>query len=188
MENLIIQPQEYRQLFSGVVQVGEHCDWDVITNYIRERQNIDLFGLLGSNLFTQISLDPLQDRFSDLLNGSNYEDCNGNTALHFGLKRVLTHYAYGAYLYRKSFVDVPFGVVVKQSQDSVPVPSSELRNLHDEHRKIAYEYWLGVQKFICSNKELKEVWGGKCDCDCKDEPKGAKSTRTTRIKLIRRNG
>jgi len=194
LEQLIIQQAEYKTLFSGVVQVSDHCSWDVLQNYIRERQNIDVHGLLGSCLFTDLIKDLTGTKYNDLLNGSNYTGCDSNEKTHFGLKRVLTHYAYAAYVYRKSFVDVPFGVVVKQSQDSVPVPTNELRNLHDEHRSIAYEYWKGVEQYLCSAKETLTLWKGectscscdKCSGDCNCSPKSPKSNRTTRIKVIRK--
>lgn len=190
MENLIINEAQYEQFFSGVVQVAENCNYNVIRNFVLERQNLDIQGLLGSSLYVDVITNLDADKYDHLLNGGTYTGCDNTLKMHSGLRRVLTHYAYASYVYRKSFVDVPFGVVIKQSQDSIPVPTNELRNLHDEHRDIAFRYWKQVADYLCASREVLTLWKGDCICGACNKnggkPTGAESNAKTRIKIIRK--
>ena len=190
MENLIITEGDYENVFCGVLQVSKHCDWDTLANYIRERQRTDIQGLLGSCLFVDVLDNIYQDSYSDLLNGGTYTGCNGNKKIHYGLRTILAHYAYAAYAYRGGMVDTPYSFVIKQSEDSMPVPTGELRNIHDENRSIAFDYWKLTQEYLCANKETFTNYNGEdcCTCSCEDscKPTGSRSHRTTKIKIIKR--
>src|SRR5690606_36347080 len=88
----------------------------------------------------------------------------------FGLKRMLVHYYYGAYIYRHGYVDTPFGVVQKMNQDSVPAPLKELKSMNIEHRSNAEYYWKLTKDFLCSVKDCEALADCNiCDCisDCK---------------------
>ena len=153
-----------RDDFIWVVNLSEHCaEGDEILNqFIDERQNLDLPALLG-NCFLEEVLENLDnDVYKPLLEGGIYV-VDSKKRRHFGIKRVLIHYAYAAYIYRGGMIDTPFSFVQKQSQDSIPVPIGELRNLHDENRKMAYDYWLMTYDYLCNNKDLFECFD---DCDC----------------------
>lgn len=160
METLWIQ----RSDFLGIVNISEHCaEGDEILNqFIRESQNLDMMGLLGNCFYNEISGKLTDAEYQDLLEGSTYI-VNSKDKTHFGLKRVLIHYAYAAYIYRGGMVDTPFSFVQKTSKDSIPVPTSELRNLHDENRRIARSYWDMTFDYLCNNKDLFECFD---DCDC----------------------
>lgn len=194
MENLLIN----RMDFSGVVNISEHGREgdEILEQFILERQNLDLIGLLGNGLYNDILENKDEVSYQDLMNGGVYE-VNGLKRRHFGIKRVLIHYAYAAYVYRGGMVDTPFSVVQKQSQDSIPVPISELRALHDENRKMAYKYWLMTHDYLCNHSD-QFTYFDDCECNkcdnCEDKNcnvcKGGKPDRTRgyRLKVIRKNG
>jgi len=159
--------------FSCIAQVATHCDWDALCPFVRERQNLDLIGLLGNSFYLDVLNNKDDDAYSDLLCGSEYEGCDGSTKMHFGLKRALVHYSYGAYVYRHGFVDTPYNVVQKQIQDSIPVPTDELRKLRREHREMAFSFWEMTLDYLCKNKETFPLFNS-CDCssccdNCADE-------------------
>lgn len=193
MENLWVN----RYHFKGVVNISEHCaEGDEILNqFIRERQVLDMTGLLGTCFLEEVSENLNESTYEPLLNGSVYV-VDGKKRRHYGLRRVLIHYAYAAYIYRGGMVDTPFSFVQKSSQDSIPVPMTELRALHDENRKMAYKYWLMTYDYLCNNKDLFECFD---DCDCPKECDGCNddncetckggqpdNTRSYRLNLISR--
>ena len=191
-EVLIIEEENYRECFEGVLQVSEHCAWDVLLNYIRERQRTDITSLLGSCFYVEVLQNIENPVYQDLLNGGVYEDNEGKSKIHYGLRTILAHLAYAAYAYRGGMVDTPFSFVQKRMQDSIPVPINELRNIHDENRAIANDYWKLTQEYLCDNKELFENFDSKdcasygCNDDDSCESGGLKSHRTAKMTIIRK--
>ena len=195
-------PMISRLDFENVVQISKHCDYEVLQEYILERQNLDMLGLLGNCFYVNVIDNLTNADYSDLLDGSKFQvECNGETKtlVHFGLKRVLIHYSYAAYVFRKGFVDTPFSVVIKQSEDSVPVSQTDLKTLHNEHRTIAFNYWKMTLEYLCANKDTftefdEDLCEGcescKNDCECGKSSclkcKGGKpnSTRNNKVRLI----
>lgn len=194
-EILLINESCYKDAFCGILQVSDHCAWDVLVNYIRERQRTDIVSLLGNCFYVDVQNNLYEKDYQDLLNGCEYEGCDGKKRIHYGLKTILAHLSYAAYAYRGGIVNTPFSMVQKMSQDSIPIPVNELRNVHDENRSIAKTYWELTHDFLCAKKDVFESFdskdckscgcGGCGECDtCKST--GFKSHRTTKIKIIRR--
>lgn len=173
--------------FKCIGQVAEHCDWEQLCTYIREQQNLSLIPKVGQCLWNlvlcykqheaeesdscEIDWDQdTEDRFNNLLCGGTYTGCDGKTRRHFGLQRVMVHYAYGAYVYRHGYIDTPFGVVQKVNQDSVPAPLQELKSIMIENRNAAEQYWQMTRDYLCTLKgfePFKECMEcGDCDCSC----------------------
>lgn len=171
--------------FDCIAQVAKHCDWNKLCIYIREQQNLSLLPKIGQCLFNKLecykkyqdcidaegeSCDDCeftgeeQSILKNLLCGGIYEGCDGQTKKHFGIQRMLVHYAYGSYAYRHGYTDTPFGIVQKANQDSLPAPLSELRKIMQEHQNNAEYYWKMTQDYLCSIKDDKLIK----DCiDCK---------------------
>lgn len=170
METLLIEKSD----FACIGQVAEHCDWDQLCIYIREQQNLSLLPKIGqclyAKLYDYLNNEEGAENLDALWNGGKYTGCNGSESVHFGLKRMLVHYAYGAYIYRHGYVDSPFGVVQKVHQDSIPAPLKELKSLNLEHRNNAEYYWGMTKDYICSmSKEspFDDCYScGSCSCRC----------------------
>jgi len=154
-EILLIEKKD----FDCIAQVAEHCDWDTLCLYIRERQNLDLPKLLGDAFYTDI-MDNVDD-YEELLCGSRFEYCGGEQ-MHFGLKRILVHFVYGAYIYRHGYIDTPFGVKGKSNDDGFPIDIRELAKVRTEHRNIAYSYWEKTIRYLCVNKDKYPLFHGDC--------------------------
>ena len=173
LEDLLID----RIDFDCIGQVAKHCDWNQLCVFIREQQNLSLLPKLGQCLYSMIlcwkakeaggECDYTPDQLSTIENifcGGKYEACDGTEKRHFGVKRMLVHYAYGAYIYRHGYQDTPIGVVQKTNQDSLPAPLNELRNINKEHRNNAEYYWEMTKDYLCTLKDVDPF--GKCICDC----------------------
>lgn len=204
LEPLLIDKSD----FTCVTQVARHCDWDQLSIYIREQQNLSLLPKIGSCLFDKIlsysegicikgdigsCTDEESDVLRHLLIGGRYKACDGTTKMHFGLKRSLVHWAYGAYIYRHGIVDTSYGAVQKMNQDSVPIDLKDLSKLNVEHRSNAEYYFKMTLDFLCSIKDsiaIKDcqvcecIKDCKCNTCCKNHKKETLQRRGVRIKTV----
>lgn len=169
--------------FDCIAQVAQSCDWDQLSKYIREQQNLSLLARIGFCVFDKLlrwkqgfcmdngersCTEQETDVLKHLWIGGRYKSCNGELKMHFGLKRVLIHWSYGAYAYRHSLVDTPFGVVQKVHQDSVPVDPKDLSKMNTEHRNNAEYYFEMTKDYLCSVKNCPVLVD--CNiCDCNND-------------------
>ena len=160
LETLLIEKSD----FDCIGQVAKHCSWDQLCIFIREQQNLYLLPKIGYCLFSKLMANPTDTVVQKLLCGGEYTGCNGIVKYQFGLKRVLVHASYAAYIYRHGFIDTPFGVVQKLNQDSLPAPIIELKSIKNEHYTNAELYFEGVKDFICTVKD-NELFK---DCFCEN--------------------
>lgn len=158
LETLLIEKSD----FDCVGQVAKHCSWNDLCIYIREQQNLYLLPKIGYCLFSKLMANPEDEDIQKLLCGGEYTGCNGIVKYQFGLKRVLAHATYAAYVYRHGFQDTSVGVVQKLNDNSLPAPLSELKSIKNEHYTNASLYFEGVKDYICTikNNELLK------DCFC----------------------
>lgn len=165
-----------RDDFDCVGQVAEHCDWDQLCVYIREQQNLSLLPKLGQCLYNMITCWKLEEDcgytpeqlaiIENIFCGGTYTACDGSKKRHFGVKRMLIHYAYGAYIYGHGYQDTPVGVVQKTNQDSLPAPLNELRNIDKKNRNSAEYYWEMTKDYLCTLKDTEPFASCICDCGC----------------------
>jgi len=187
LEDLLVLKED----FSCIAQIATHCDWDALCQFTRERQNIDILNLLGNAFYLDVLTNKDDAAYQDLMCGSTYKDCDDNDIIHFGLKRVIVHYAYAAYIYRHGFVDTPYAVVQKKSQDSLPVSTKDLMILRNENRKMADNYWQTTHHYLCQNSDKFTLFN-TCDCkpcscsgDCNCDS-SIKNTRSYSTNVIRK--
>lgn len=174
--------------FDGVVQVRRHCDYDTLRMFIIEAQENDLVRVLGNSFTLEMisSIDSVDDdlvaKYSTVLDGSTYSNCNSETVRHRGVKRALIHYAYAAYIMDSSYIDSTHGMVQKINQDSIPVPLGELKNLHDRHVRLASNCIQETIDFICNDRDTYTLYKGECDCCQESESRKVRSSSISIIK------
>jgi len=181
MKETLIKEDNYKRLFGS--KISQEVKWDRLEPFILEAQNTDLVEYLGGGLLIDLIENPSTEVNVKLLEGSVYEFTNGGKSYHEGVLKVLENLSYASYAYRGSFVDTPFSFVIKKSQDSIPVASSDLKNLYNEHRNLAKKYWKRVEYFLNQNKELYPLFIGSTKN--KENPITHKGVKT---KLIRQDG
>lgn len=193
-ENLMIGQSD----FQCIGQVSEHCDLPKLYIAIQEAQNFDLENLFCSfwleiikwnnvvtsggdfsddfnNDFTNEELGLL----NNLICGGNYLGCNGETRRHYGIKRILTYYAYARYIIINPFNDTPNGTVQKTNESSMPIPLKELQSFSDKYRTMAYESYMLTADFLCVNRGLFKNFNSK---DCKSCGCGSRCDSQTKAK------
>jgi hypothetical protein len=148
LETLLIDKSD----FDCIGQVSKTCSWDQLCIYIREQQNLFLLPKIGYSILKLIKENHDDSNIQKLLCGGEYIGCNGSKKYQFGLKRVLVHASYAAYIYRHGYVDTPFGVVQKMHKDSIPAPLTELKGIKNENYTNAELYYEGVEDYLCSVK------------------------------------
>ncbi|QWT88105.1 hypothetical protein KBP46_09885 [Chryseobacterium sp. PCH239] len=169
LEDNLIQKSD----FECIGQVAKHCNWEQLCVFIREQTNLWLIPKIGYCLVNKIVSNPENELIKKIWCGSEYE-CTGKLMIHFGLKRVLIHASYAAYIFRHGYIDTSVGVVQKINQDSVAAPINELKSIMNEHYRNADMYLEMVKDYLCTikNEELIK------DCvhfDCKNCGCGSKS-------------
>ncbi len=175
--------------FLGIKQISKHCSFDIISNYIKEREELDLISLIGAPMYFDLIENSTDSKYQLLLNGDSFSDCLGNQIKHFGLKRVLIFLSYANFVLESGYISTPFGMVQKLGEDSVPVPMSELTNLSNRNKRIAYDYFELTKSFICSKKDDYKLYNGDCKTYEKPiETRGKTFKLITKNKKIKRNG
>lgn len=155
--------------FDCITGVSEHCTIDTLCKHIREAQDLYLSNKIGWELLELLINEDCGDtEYNELLCGSTFEYC-GKLEKHFGLKRVLVHYAYALKVRNGNYHDTSTGTVYKSVADSVPVDENILERLKLEHFKLASQYWKMTEKYLCANKEFFKMFDDcNCKCDCSD--------------------
>lgn len=153
--------------FDCVGEVAIHCDPKKLCIAIDEAESFDL-----ANLFCDFWPDIVEMFKSDerseveelLIEGGDYEGCNGKTKHHYGIRRILVYYAYARYCLINNFNDTPNGSVSKTNDFSIPKSIKELEYFSEKYRNMGYESFKRTLDFICHNRDSFE--GAKC-LDCK---------------------
>lgn len=161
-ENLISKAD-----FECIGQVAKHCNWDQLCIFVREQTNLWLIPKVGYCLISKITSNSENEIVKKIWCGSEYE-CDGKLKVHFGLKRVLIHAAYAAYVFRHGYQDTVGGVVQKINPDSVPAPINELKSIMNEHYKNAEIYLAMVKEFLCSIKNEEIIKDCVIEFECRD--------------------
>lgn len=161
-ENLITKAD-----FECIGQVAKHCNWEQLCIYIREQTNLWLIPKVGYGLISKIVENQDNDVIKKIWCGSEYQ-CGNQSKVHFGLKRVLIHAAYGAYIFRHGYIDTAIGVVQKINQDSVAAPINELKSIMNEHYKNAEIYLKMVNEYLCTVKNEEILKDCLSEINCKD--------------------
>jgi len=115
-----------------------------------EIEETDLKALLGTPLLQAIQETP--ENHTNLLDGDTFEDCNGNTIKHKGLRYVLAYLNYAKYISESSVQDTFSGFAVKQMEDSNPANEGTILRLKKENQKIAMTEWELIKEYLTEKK------------------------------------
>ena len=91
--------------------------------------------------------------YQTIVNRQDYQNCNGNTVEHMGLKYVLAYFTYSRYLIINGFNDTPNGEVTKTNPFSIPKPIKDIELYANKYRDMALEAWEMVEAYICLHRE-----------------------------------
>jgi|SRR5690606_18150588 len=176
--------------FTGVGNIAKHCNLEKLQIAINESILFDLKPLL-CDLFIEVdeNWDDTEGIWFDIIDPLQFEGCNGKTKSHEGLKNVLIRYSYARYVILNNFDDTPNGGVTKTNDWSIPKPYSDIKQVSDRYRSMAYEMWKEVEAYVCLNREVYENadfdcapcgCNGKCGSKTKSKGYGIRVTNVSR--------
>ena len=156
-------PLLIRADFTGIGDIANHCDLNKLNIAINEASDFDMDGLLCG--FWQDVLDNWESpEYLDLINGGEYESCNGRMRKFPGLKKVWAYYAYARYVVLNEFNDTPNGNVSKTNNFSIPKTDKAIQSFSDKYRDLAKITYEKVMGYLCKNTETFENFNSY---DCK---------------------
>jgi hypothetical protein len=118
---------------------------DKLNEQIRDAQLLDLQPLIGESLFNSILAAP-QDH-TELLEGGVYEH-DGISYQNYGLKMVLSYFAYARYAMFSSVIDTSFSMVEKLNDNSRPAEPLAKKTLYTLNRDAAMQLWGNVKNYL----------------------------------------
>lgn len=134
----------------------------VLNQHIFDAQFQDLQRLMGVQFYNDLLRNFDNTVYQALLNDADYV-FETVTYSNVGLKTVLVHYAYARYALLGSNKDTPFGLVVKQTENSQPASEGNKKSLHKMNQIMAFNYWENVRDFLNRNESDYPLWNsGKC--------------------------
>lgn len=124
----------------------------------KEVENKELRRLLGVAFLQAIQTTP--DDYTDLLDEFEFEDANGDTIKHKGLRYVIAYMVFSRYLGESFIVDSFTGFVQKTRQDSEQLSEGSIRRIQEENRTLALSEWQIIKEYLDLNSDEYDLWKG----------------------------
>jgi hypothetical protein len=123
-----------------------------------ETENTELRDLLGVALLQDLQENGATAANIDLIEGTDFVNCEGQTIKHKGVRFVLAYMIYSRYL-GESFVNDTFsGFVQKNRTDSEQLSEGSIRRLQENNRVIAMSEWQLIKEFLDLNNTTYPLW------------------------------
>lgn len=143
--------------FTIIGQVALHCDQRKLDIAINEAIQFDLRPLLCDFFYTlNDNWDNVTRRWTELIEGGNYLNCNDNNVSFMGMKKSLVYFAYSRYIIINSFDDTPNGQVTKTNQFTIPKPLKEMEAYATKYKNMGMIALKDTEKYICKNEDATE--------------------------------
>lgn len=131
-------------------------------NQLREETiRKDLTDLLGAAFIDAIVANPTENRFVNLLDAKEYEDYNGYTRRHLGLRFVLSYFLYARYIGMSDVSDTYTGLVRKNRTESESLSDGRVKMLQNDARDIALTQFNSIKEYMTENISEYPEW--HCD-------------------------
>lgn len=168
--------RKYREIASNI-QPGK------VDNYVRETEELDIIPVLGVDEYDRLNAGgqsfvlgagvlgkgalggtELTDEESMLLNGGQYIDQRGCKQRFAGLKAAESYIVYSRLIRNHPLQVTPYGVVVKEGDDSSPASAQSINAVSKDSEKIGRQYLADTIKYW-------RFIQGECGCgDCCQQP------------------
>ena len=145
-----------------------------------EVEYLELQKLLGVAFLQDIQDNPLTADNINLLDGSDFVDCEGVTIHQKGLRYILAYLNYSEYLGSSFAVDTFTGFVKKTHENAQPIGEGETKRLQSRNREIALNEWYVVKQFLDENYLLYPLW-------CKSNEKKLYVPKITTLRKTRKD-
>lgn len=118
---------------------------DTLDRAIEQAEDFDIKSALGNVFFTEV--DAKKADYATLLSGGSYT-YNGYTYSFKGLNYAIAYFAFARWTKGSNTNATPFGTVIKSSNDSDPVQTSELMIKVNEYKSVGAQYLQECLDFL----------------------------------------
>lgn len=150
--------------FQTFRDIGKRVDTDKLTEVLQLTEDGEMYDIFGELIFDMIKHaggTDLGQEFTDLLDGSTYT-VGSDEFTQPGVRAMMSDLAYARYMGVINENVTPFGITVKQDENSAPVDASKRRELGSQSRKDADSKFVKIKHFMCENTEaFKRYFDGK---------------------------
>jgi hypothetical protein len=156
MEQLLISKSDIKDICKNV---SDNLDEQkLIIPAITEAQRIDLVKFIGESLYYDLTSNYLEAKYQTLINGGNYQDCNGNTVYFYGIKYILSWYAYSRILTYSSLHVTRAGSRRKTTTESDAYTQEVVNQMQNNAKSQAIFYEANTSKFLDKNADIYPFW------------------------------
>lgn len=137
--------------------IGNKIDENKINPIIEQAQLTEVKDVLGSDFYFDVLANLSTPEYQDLLSGGTFIH-NDITYYQDGLKALTADYFMAKYVMMINSNVTPFGVTVKQDQNSVPAERNSLKDLATLHLQMAGSRWEIIKIYLNENKDIFPKW------------------------------
>jgi hypothetical protein len=132
-----------------------------LEQHIQDAQMVDVQFLMGRDFFNDMIRNYTDAKYTALLNAGDY-NYQGAVYTNYGLKSVITLYAYSRYIVAGSQTDTPFGYVEKNATDSTRVDLDRKKSMGKSNEQAGFSNWENVRDFLNRNSTTYPLWKSEC--------------------------
>ena len=136
---MIITVQDIRQYR----EIAANTQQSRVEVFIRECEQLDIMPAIGADEYERIDTTPyadLTDEEKMLLSGGTWEDADGRKHVFKGLKAAECYLTFARFIRVHPAQVTPFGVVVKESDDSQPATPQMIASVARDAEQIGKQY------------------------------------------------
>jgi len=123
-----------------------------------EVEEKELKKLLGLAFLQAIQANPTDANYVKLLDGTTFEDCEGNNVSFKGLRYVLSYMNYSKYVSESHFGDTYSGMVQKTRNETTPLNSGDIKRTQLDSQEIALSDFEIIKDYLNENTSTFPLW------------------------------
>lgn len=125
-----------------------------------EVENKELKGLLGPAFLLDIQANPTTSANLLLLDGTTFEDCDGNDIKFEGIRFQLSYMNYSKYVGISSIADTFTGMMQQNRTETTPISEGAVKREKQDAREIALQDFEIMKLYLNDNEDTYLLW--KC--------------------------
>jgi len=151
--------------FTGPLRISQNqfAD-DRLALYITEWESYYLRCLLNDEAYNEIlAQSPLEEKYTDLINGATWTDSDGDIRVSTGLINVLKHFVYYRYM-ADNWLNTPVGITQNKNENSTRATDGMNAAIIKNKHNRGVDIWLNeVLPFISEYQDLRQDITGFTD-------------------------
>jgi hypothetical protein len=114
----------------------------------KEVEELEVRNLIGDAFLLDLQTSPAGTANAALLDGAEFENADGYTVKHQGLRYVMAYYIYARYVIESMVNDTYTGQIMKSRDDGQTLSTGLLKTMQQEARNMANREWSLILDFL----------------------------------------